>query len=305
MESFSVHGQQKSWFDRNGFPPFLVGIVWLVLAFVLFHGVGTLASILLIYYKEGGFSEQLMVNNPEILLIGNSIGQIIGLAASTLIIAKLSALKFEYRPFMRFELPKSNIGAIFGYSFLLILVVQPAIWLVSWLNQQIPLPDTWIEMELIQMELLESMLLSGIPLTVMITTIAVVPAICEEVLFRSYLLRLFEKSAGVISAIIITGIMFGAFHLRITQIIPLSVIGILLAWVTIKSGSILPAIFMHFIHNGATVVAVHYYPELIELESVDALPPSWMIALSFVLTGFFLYLYQRLTSTQTESLYVR
>lgn len=304
MESFNVHGHQQSWFDRNGFPPFLVALVWVVLAFLIFQGFGSVLALLLILYKDGEISELALANNAEILLIGNSAGQIIGLGVATLLIAKLSALPFEYRNFMRFEFPAGS-ARITGLSIFLVVVIQPVVWLISWLNQQMPLPESWMEMEAVQLELLEALLTSGIPLWFLIFSVALVPAVCEEIMFRSYILRLLEKSSGVLIAIFVSGLLFGAFHLRITQLIPLSMIGMVLAWVTVQSGSILPAMIMHLIHNGATVAAVHYYPQLIEVDTAEALPPVWMIILSFVLTGYFIYLIKKLAVTQEDPVYVR
>ncbi len=303
MESFNVQGHHKSWFDRNGFPPWLIALVWVVLSFLLFQGIGSVVALLLIFYKEGAVNEQALVQNPEILLIGNSVGQILGLAVATLIIARLSALPFEYRSFLRLEAPKGTLK-LTGFSVLLVIVVQPSIWLFSWLNQQFPLPESWIEMESIQLELLETLFMSGIPLWFMIFSIAVVPAVCEEIMFRGYVMRLLEKSSGVILAILLSGLIFGLFHLRITQLIPLSLIGMLLGWVTIKTGSLYPAVIMHFVHNGATVLAVHFYPQLLEVDTTDALPPWWLIIFSFVLTGYFIYLFSRITANQKESGYV-
>lgn len=299
MEAFNVQGYSQSWFDRNGFPPYLVALVWVVIAFLLFQGIGSVAAILLILYKEGSVSESALVQNPEILLIGNSIGQVFGLAVATLMVARLSALPFEYRSFLRLEIPKGTV-AFTGYSILLVIVIQPTIWAVSWLNQQIPFPESWIQMEEVQIQLLEALLTTGIPLWFLIFSIALVPAVCEEVIFRGYLLRLFEKSTGVLWAIFITGLLFGAFHLRVTQLIPLSLIGVLLAWVTIQSGSLIPAIIMHLVHNGATVIAVHFYPQLIEIDSSEAIPPVWLILASVILTVYGIYLYKKITYTLTE-----
>jgi len=293
MEAFNVQGYSRSWFDRNGFPPYLIALVWVVLSFLLFQGIGSVVAIALIFYKEGTVSETALVQNPEILLIGNSLGQIFGLAIATLMVARLSTLPFEYRSFMRLEIPRGT--AVFtGFSILLVIVIQPTIWAVSWLNQQIPFPESWVQMEDMQTQLLEVLLTSGIPLWFLIFSIALVPAVCEEVMFRGYLLRLFEKSSGALWAIFITGLLFGAFHLRVTQLIPLSLIGVLLAWVTIQSGSLIPAIIMHLVHNGATVIAVHFYPQLIEIDSAEAIPPVWLILVSVILTVYGIFLYKKL-----------
>jgi hypothetical protein len=51
---------------------------------------------------------------------------------------------------------------------------------------------------------------------------------------------------------------------------------------------------MHLVHNGATVIAVHFYPQLIEIDSAEAIPPVWLILVSVILTVYGIFLYKKL-----------
>lgn len=88
---------------------------------------------------------------------------------------------------------------------------------------------------------------------------AVIPPICEEFAMRCCgvgLLRKYGKGFAVTAVAMI----FGLVHGNIVQFIFASLIGIILGFVTVKTDSILPAIFIHAFNNGmsATVDVLKY-----------------------------------------------
>ncbi len=88
--------------------------------------------------------------------------------------------------------------------------------------------------------------------------IAALAAISEELLFRSViqkaLIKLF-KNAHV--AIIVTAIIFSAFHMDFFGFLPRMILGIMLGYMFWLSGSIFPSMLMHFANN-ATIVILYY-----------------------------------------------
>lgn len=87
----------------------------------------------------------------------------------------------------------------------------------------------------------------------MITT-AMVPAFCEEFLFRGMILSNLLPY-GKKTAIIISAVMFGFMHQNPAQIIYTTVAGIFLGIVFIESGSIWGGIIFHFINNLISVIS--------------------------------------------------
>ena len=57
------------------------------------------------------------------------------------------------------------------------------------------------------------------------------------------------------AAVVLTGLLFGALHLSIVRLIPLTVLGMLWALAVQRSGSILPGMIMHLINNGIALPA--------------------------------------------------
>ena len=104
---------------------------------------------------------------------------------------------------------------------------------------------------------------------------AVLPGICEESLFRGVIMGILRRK-GNWFAIVVAGLLFGAFHIDPWRIFPAAVLGMLFGWLTIRTGSLLPAILAH-IANNATAISVGYF-----LPGDD--PPKWIL---MTLAGIF------------------
>lgn len=79
--------------------------------------------------------------------------------------------------------------------------------------------------------------------------VAVSPGICEEVLFRGILLRGFVRQMRPWSAILTVSMLFGLFHLSIFRLVPTAILGIPLAWLALRTGSLFPAMLTHILVN--------------------------------------------------------
>lgn len=77
---------------------------------------------------------------------------------------------------------------------------------------------------------------------------AVLPALCEETTHRGLLLNGYRQ-LGMKKAIIFTSLLFGLMHMNIEQFFYASLMGALFAFLTISTGSIVPAIIVHFMNN--------------------------------------------------------
>ncbi len=82
---------------------------------------------------------------------------------------------------------------------------------------------------------------------------ALSPAICEETLFRGPILRGLGTRVGAGSAIVLTAVLFGLFHLDVYRLLPATLLGILLGYLAHASASILPAMLAHFCNNAILV----------------------------------------------------
>lgn len=91
-----------------------------------------------------------------------------------------------------------------------------------------------------------------------IAALAVTPAVCEEALFRGPILRGLRERFSATAACLLTGILFGILHGDVWRFVPTATLGVLLSWVALASGSIVPAMVVHVVNNGA-LVALGFY----------------------------------------------
>ncbi len=82
---------------------------------------------------------------------------------------------------------------------------------------------------------------------------AVLPAFCEEFFMRGSFLTAVRKSNSLLTSVIIAGVAFGLFHQNVTQVLYTTLFGALMAFLTLKTKSILPAITVHFVNNALAV----------------------------------------------------
>lgn len=90
----------------------------------------------------------------------------------------------------------------------------------------------------------------GRPLWIVLIVIAVLPAICEEVLFRGLVQGILKNRLSQNQLIVVIGILFGVFHLSLFRFLPTGTLGMVLAYLRIRTGSILPCMCLHMAHNG-------------------------------------------------------
>ncbi len=93
-----------------------------------------------------------------------------------------------------------------------------------------------------------------IELILVITVVAVVPALSEESLFRGFIQRSFELKYKKYIAAIITALFFSAYHFNPYGFIPLFILGAYFGFASYKSKTLLVPMFLHFLNNFSAVI---------------------------------------------------
>ena len=83
---------------------------------------------------------------------------------------------------------------------------------------------------------------------------ALAPAVCEELLCRGTLLSGLKRSLGPRTAVVVSAFLFAVLHLSPYRFLPQFALGIALAALTLRTGSIGPAILLHAGHNAAVLL---------------------------------------------------
>jgi uncharacterized protein len=84
--------------------------------------------------------------------------------------------------------------------------------------------------------------------------VAITPAICEELFFRGLVQKNLMIASGTRRGIIITGLIFGCYHLNPFLLVPLSVLGIFFSYVRVRSNTLVVPIVAHFVNNAVSAV---------------------------------------------------
>lgn len=158
--------------------------------------------------------------------------------------------------------------------------------LVYWMNRLLPMPEAFAE----SFETLFTHALDQHGLTAVLVVIALSPAICEELAFRGLILSAVKRRMGGLGAVIVVGLLFGAFHLSIYRLAPTAVTGFLLTYLALRTGSVWPCIAVHALYNGCLIVLstgtgplpwAGFDPATVEKEG---LPPALVLGALAVLT---------------------
>jgi sodium transport system permease protein len=114
-----------------------------------------------------------------------------------------------------------------------------------------------------QLEPLAQMIQNA-PLLSAILVMALIPACCEELAFRGFVLSGLRHTGHKWVAIAITAVLFGWLHPVLPQQINAALIGLLIGYLAVQTGSLLPAVVFHFTHNALAISVSRLTPEIVD-----------------------------------------
>ncbi len=281
-------------FVRN-LPPFLYVIIVLGIIFFLYQIIGAGLTV-----SAGGLE---LDKNIEITRIILSFSQFMFILAPTVFFTRLQtpALKRAFR--LNYPAPTLLLLSVLGIIFIQPLL-QGYIVLQEHLLNYIPFIQDFLKQLKSVFELVEEAVTklvkaySPVEFLVVVFVIALTPAVCEEFLFRGFVLRNLESAARPNAAIFLTGFLFAVYHFQPFNLIPLVVLGTFLSFVVYYSNSIYPAIVCHFLNNFFASFFVYRYGkqdiETPRISSSELLDAGMMIFVSLILFLSVMYVFYKL-----------
>ncbi len=122
------------------------------------------------------------------------------------------------------------------------------------------------------------------PVVAMIV-IAVLPAICEEIFFRGFLLSCFKGEKNVVIGIIISSLVFGLMHFDIYTLLPAMLMGAVFAVVTKKTETLLLSVLFHYDNNCTSIRQLFFGGDGTE-QIADILPKELLyLSLRYLAVG--------------------
>jgi membrane protease YdiL (CAAX protease family) len=147
--------------------------------------------------------------------------------------------------------PKSTLGVILAAVSGILLTGE----LVTIQNDFLPIPAGYLEM---MRNLFTISGREGIVWALLAFTVS--PAICEEILFRGIILQETLRRFSRPSSIIITGILFGLFHLDPYRFLGTAVLGCIMAYLVTRVDSLLASMTYHLTNNLMILLTMNLVP---------------------------------------------
>jgi membrane protease YdiL (CAAX protease family) len=238
----------------------------------LFLGLFCLAFILilsltLIIYNVAGITTTIDLNNTRQIGIAKFMQALSSVILFVLPVYMFARFIFtgNYGYFLGFRSAEKTNMYVLGIVG--ILLAMPFVFWLGDLNQRIPLPDYLIKLEEDSSHQMAAFLKIRGPFDIVINVfiIALLPAIGEELFFRSGLQRIvIHLTRNPWAGIVLTAILFSALHMQFLGFLPRMFLGIVLGAFYWFSGSIYTSMIAHFVNNAVQVIAASYAPKYID-----------------------------------------
>lgn len=129
---------------------------------------------------------------------------------------------------------------------LLAVTLHPlATWVAEGVQHLYPLNERMLG----QIQDVQQIIASAPSIWHILALMALAPAICEELAFRGFILSGLRQHGHKWRAIVISSLLFGVTHGILQQSISAALVGLVIGYVAVQSGSLLPGILFHLVYN--------------------------------------------------------
>jgi membrane protease YdiL (CAAX protease family) len=132
-----------------------------------------------------------------------------------------------------------------------------------------------------------------------IIRVILIAPVVEEMIFRGVIFSGFRRNYSPFWAIFLSALLFALFHLNPWQLGPTFLLGLLLGYVRLKTGSLLASIFTHALHNAIIFYTVYY--KIFFMESFwqqTGQLPAYLVSAFLLTAGVLLIHYSSRTRKQ-------
>jgi membrane protease YdiL (CAAX protease family) len=278
-------------------PPINAAFIALIGIFLLYQFGGALLTIAIFGFKF----EEADINSVRLLTMG---GQILLMLLPTLIFARY-VYQENISFILRVKFPSLKEIGIFVVGLILLTpLLQYFLSIQNFALQKLAEVSPFVKSITNMLDQLDklvektygSLLTSHSVLesSFIILVVAVIPALCEETLFRGFVQKSFEQKLKPFWSIFITALFFGLYHFNPYGLLPLIALGAYFGFAAYASNSIFVPMILHFINNLLAVLAFFLLgsDELINTAAnkTESLFPQ-LISFAIFGTLFFAYIF--------------
>jgi uncharacterized protein len=252
-EQESAVAEEFSFVDQHSIHPLLFALASLIFIFLLYQVGGGVVT----FFVTGATT----INRDNVwtmrwLTLG---GQLFFILVPTLLLARLYSTRlWEVFPFRVPGLREST------FALVALFALQRVFEAYMFFQEKIPMPKLLREfvepVKKMLEELLKVLLRADSPLELfaVVIIVAIVPAVVEELLFRGFIQKVFERLMSPIVAAVLAGTIFGLYHVNPFELIPLVGLGVFFGLLRYRSQSLWLPVTAHFLNNFMAVLATYY-----------------------------------------------
>lgn len=295
LQMYNKMGLKAIWAGNTAYSKFLVTVGIILLSAVFFTLVSTLFCS--VVFGVGLDDLPTLVNdlsNPKAIAVLKVVQTIT--AIGTFIIPPfVLAYLFSQEPTRFLSVHKRVNFQSAVWVILLLIVAVPFINYLGELNSQMRLPgflksvEDWMRESEDKTALLTKSFLEMPRLGDMLFNlfmIALIPAIGEELLFRGLVQRIFSDwSKNVHVGVWMAAFLFSAMHMQFYGFIPRFLLGGLLGYLLVWSGSLWLPVLAHFINNASAVIFTYLFQHKLSTLDADTVGTTEGDAVGVVLSG--------------------
>lgn len=292
---------------------FLFTVVILFILGLVFQFLG---AFLAAWIYGFGISEILTLgafDDPRYVAASKLI-QILGALGTFIIPALLFSYLFEgdFFSYYQFRNPARSVPMLLIIA--MMIAVIPFINYLAEINLKLEFPIRAVDRFLRSLEHEAEEVMRAFTTTrtvggllVNLLMIGVIAAVGEELIFRGLLQRLmYGMVKNVHVAVLITAILFSAFHFQFFSFLPRFVLGLILGYLMYYGRSIWYPILAHFVNNTMGVIYYYFYSrgsadDMLEEIGTSSLMPMAAVISLFVFAFFFVVWYYQTGGFTTRS----
>ena len=252
-EQEQIPADELSFVDRHAINPLLFTLCSLLFIFLLYQ----IGGGVLMFLVTGAVS--VTRDNVWTIRWLTLVGQVCFILVPTLFLARLFTTRL--RTVLPFRVPGLREST---FALIALFSLQRVLEAYMYFQERVPLPELLRDIidpiKRLFEELTKEMVRADSPfeLLVVILIIAVVPSIVEELLFRGFVQKTFERLMSPVVSAVLAGTIFGLYHFNLFEIVPLVGLGVFFGLLRYRSQSLWLPVAAHFFNNLMAVLASYY-----------------------------------------------
>ena len=292
--------------------PTKAALLGLIVVFVLFQFGGGLLTLSIFGFDLNNADMNLM----RLLTIGS---QILFILFPAILFSKL--VFEDVTSIIRFKIPNPKEVGLFTIGMIILVpLLQDYLHIQNYILAELAKSFSFVQIIRDFLDSLDKLVAESylqiltanniIEYILVIFTVSITPAICEEFFFRGFVQKSFEFKQKPFIAILLTSLFFGFYHFNPYGLLPLIALGMYLGYSVYKSDSIIIPIIFHFLNNFIAIISFFIFGEeelmqsnFVDIENISTHVISFTLLLA-LFVGFLIFIsrnYSKIINSEAQN----